>query len=312
MSSAVSKPRHFHRSVDGILILDKPLGLSSNEALQRARRVFGALKAGHGGSLDPLASGLLPVCFGHATKVCGNLLGATKTYEVTLQLGERTASGDLETAVVDRAPIPALESLQIEQVLAGFLGAQTQVPPMHSALRIDGRRLYELARQGQSIEREARHIRIDDIRLHRWESPELAFEVRCSKGTYIRSLAEDIAGRLGTLAYVKALRRTAVSPFGAERMVSFEQLQSLDPEQLDQWLLPVDTAFACDPKLTLTEAQLGRFLLGQALTQLEFPSAGQVCVYGPDGRFIGLAASLDGRLQPSRLFIDVEAGRARP
>ncbi|MET0657926.1 MAG: tRNA pseudouridine(55) synthase TruB [Steroidobacteraceae bacterium] len=302
-----SRPRRFHRTVDGILLLDKPLGLSSNEALQRVRGLYGALKAGHGGSLDPLASGLLPVCFGQATKVCGNLLGATKTYRVTLRLGERTASGDLETPIIDSAPVPRLSLAQVETVLGSFVGISTQVPPMHSAIRVDGKRLYELARQGQSIEREARQITIAAMTLVQWSAPDLAIEVSCSKGTYIRSLAEDIAERLGTIAHVKALRRTSVAPFHAARMQTLEALEGADQGQRDAILLPVDTAFSDDPKITLSQAQLDRFIRGQALTDLDCPVAAQVCVYGPERQFIGLAASRDGRVQPSRLFIDVTA-----
>jgi tRNA pseudouridine55 synthase len=301
------RPRRFHRVVDGILLLDKPLGLSSNEALQRVRALYGALKAGHGGSLDPLASGLLPVCFGHATKVCGFLLGASKTYVVTLQLGERTPSGDLETEVIERREVPQLEEAQVIRVLDGFLGVSAQVPPMHSAIRVDGRRLYELARKGQSIEREARQITIQDARLLRWAPPELEIEVTCSKGTYIRSLAEDLAARLGTIAYVKALRRTGVSPFDEGKMHTLESLEEVDPATRDAWLLPVDTPFAADPRVFLTQRQLDCFLRGQALLDVQCPTAEQVCVYGPDGRFIGLAASREGRVQPSRLFVDVTA-----
>ncbi|MET0166037.1 MAG: tRNA pseudouridine(55) synthase TruB, partial [Vicinamibacterales bacterium] len=300
-----SRPRRFHRVVDGILLLDKPLGLSSNEALQRVRALYGALKAGHGGSLDPLASGLLPVCFGQATKVCGTLLGATKTYRVTLRLGERTASGDLETDIVERAPVPPLTQAHIETVLASFIGISTQVPPMHSALRVDGKRLYELARQGHSIEREARQIAIDTASLLSWAMPDLQIEVSCSKGTYIRSLAEDIARQLGTIAHVTALRRTSVSPFQAGQMQTLEALAEATSQERDAALLPLDTTFTADPKITLTEAQLERFLRGQTLVEPACPEAPQVCVYGPGGRFIGLAASSSGRLQPSRLFVDV-------
>lgn len=297
--------RRFHRVVDGILLLDKPLGLSSNEALQRVRGLYGALKAGHGGSLDPLASGLLPVCFGQATKVCGLLLGATKTYIVTLQLGERTPSGDLETQVVERHSIPPLTIPDIEAVLSGFLGVSTQVPPMHSAIRVDGRRLYELARQGRSIERESREITIGAAKLLRWAEPELEIEVSCSKGTYIRSLAEDLAARLGTIAYVKALRRTGVSPFDGGQMRTWDTLESAAEAVRDGWLLPLDTPFAGDPKVALSQPQFERFVRGQAVTDPDCPPAPEVCVYAPDGRFVGLAASRDGRVQPLRLFIDV-------
>ena len=302
---SIPRPRRFHRVVDGILLLDKPLGLSSNEALQRVRALYGALKAGHGGSLDPLASGMLPVCFGQATKVCGTLLGATKTYCVTLQLGERTTSGDLETAIIARQPVPDLTEAKIEGVLDSFLGVSSQVPPMHSAIRIDGKRLYELARRGHSVEREAREITILAIQLLRWASPELEIEVSCSKGTYIRTLAEDLALRLGTIAYVKALRRTGVSPFEAHPMHTLDSLEGADAVQRDAVLLPVDTSFAADPRVTLTQLQLERFIRGQAVLDVSCPSTQQVCVYGPEGRFVGLAASDAGRLQPLRLFIDV-------
>jgi tRNA pseudouridine55 synthase len=300
-----SRPRRFHRVVDGILLLDKPLGLSSNEALQRVRGLYGALKAGHGGSLDPLASGLLPVCFGQATKVCGHLLGATKTYRVTLRLGERTASGDLETEIIERAAVPALTEAQIDAVLASFVGVSTQVPPMHSAIRVRGKRLYELAREGQSIERAPRPIVIDAIRRLAWSAPDLTIEVVCSKGTYIRSLGEDIAARLGTIAHVTVLRRTAVAPFQSDHMHTLEALEAATVEQRDAWLLPVDTAFASDFKVRLTQAQLERFIRGQSLSEPGCPEADRLCVYGPTGQFIGLAVGRGGRLQPSRLFVDV-------
>jgi tRNA pseudouridine55 synthase len=249
------------------------------------------------------------VCFGQATKVCGYLLGATKTYRVTLQLGERTASGDLETAVIEQAAVPDLQPGRIQEVLESFLGAQSQVPPMHSAIRIQGKRLYELARQGRSIERESRAITIHSIQLQRWSAPELTFEVACSKGTYIRSLAEDVAQRLGTLAYVKDLRRTAVSPFYAGQMRTLEQLQAIAAEDLDGCLLPVDTVFAGAPKLTLSPGDLGRFVRGQVVAETAGPKAEQVCVYDGAGRFVGLGSTLDGGLQPSRLFIDVDSTR---
>ncbi|HEY8538756.1 MAG TPA: tRNA pseudouridine(55) synthase TruB, partial [Steroidobacteraceae bacterium] len=198
----MAKPRRFHRDIDGILLLDKALGLSSNAALQQARELFGAKKAGHAGSLDPLATGMLPVCFGQATKVCGRLLNAGKRYRVSVQLGARTESLDCETEVVERAPVPPLTREHVERVLASFLGEQEQVPPMHSALKRDGQRLYELARRGESVERPSRRITIKAISLLDLGTDRLDFDVSCSKGTYIRSLAADIAQRLGTLGYV--------------------------------------------------------------------------------------------------------------
>jgi tRNA pseudouridine55 synthase len=301
------RQRRFHRAVDGILLLDKPVGLTSNEALQRARRLYGALKAGHGGSLDPLASGLLPVCFGQATKVCGALLDATKTYRVTIQLGARTASGDLEADIIERQPVPPLTESQIQDVLTTFLGVTMQIPPMYSAVRIEGRRLYELARQGRSVERSPRPINISSIQLLRWESPELDIEVSCSKGTYIRVLAEDVATRLGTVAYVKALRRTAVLPFDAQHLRSLDELEQAAPEVRDGWLLPVDTTFAAYPQVWLSPEQLDRFIRGQSVPNAGHPAAKHIRVYGPEGTFIGLGVGTEGRLQPSRLFVEVEA-----
>lgn len=301
--------RRFYRDVDGILLLDKPLGLSSNAALQQVRGLFGALKAGHAGSLDPLASGLLPVCFGQATKVCGRLLNSGKTYLVTVQLGARTESLDCETEVIERAAIPALDEAGTDAVLASFLGEQDQVPPMHSALKQDGKRLYELARRGESVERQPRRITIHGIQRGRLGADQLEFEVRCSKGTYIRSLAADIAAKLGTLGYVAALRRLTVEPFAGLPMHTFEALEarlgSGPADVLDSLLLTADAAFQ-----DLASTQLGRdgerdLLRGQAVSTLTPVSAGLLRAYGPNGRFLGLVEGQpDGRVQPVRLFAE--------
>ena len=202
----MSKPRRFHRDVDGILLLDKAFGLSSNAALQQVRELFGAKKAGHAGSLDPLATGLLPVCFGQATKVCGRLLDAGKRYRVDVQLGARTESLDCETEIIERAAVPALTDELVDRVLAGFLGEQDQVPPMHSALKHAGQRLYALARRGESVERATRRITIASISRLALSADRLELEVSCSKGTYIRSLAADVAARLGTLGFAARRR----------------------------------------------------------------------------------------------------------
>ena len=196
----MSKPPRFYRDISGILLLDKALGVSSNAALQQVRALFNAAKAGHAGSLDPLASGLLPVCFGQATKVCGRLLNSGKTYRVLVQLGARTESGDGETEVIERVAVPPLDERAVDAVLAAFVGEQDQIPPMHSALKFEGKRLYELARRGESVEREPRRIAIHRMARVRFERDELEFDVYCSKGTYIRTLAADIAERLGTSA----------------------------------------------------------------------------------------------------------------
>lgn len=307
----MSKPRRFWRDVNGIVLLDKPLGLSSNAALQQVRALFAASKAGHAGSLDPLASGLLPICFGQATKVCGRLLDAAKTYVVDVQLGARTESLDGETEVIERAPVPALTLAQVESVLASFLGPQEQIPPMHSALKHQGQRLYELARRGESIERTSRRIIIHSIRAIEVKSDRLEFEVRCSKGTYIRSLAHDIAARLGTLGYLAGLRRTSVDPFDGQPMHTMEALTAIhreSPTALDRLLLPADIAFSDLPRVQLGEGGTQMLLLGQAVaTESPVKPGVGVRAYDSSGRFLGLAEGRsDGRLQPVRLFVSTE------
>lgn len=302
--------RRFHRDVDGILLLDKPLGLSSNAALQQARVLFGARKAGHAGSLDPLASGLLPICFGHATKVCGRLLDASKTYLVDVQLGARTESLDCETEVVERAPVPALDDATVDAVLNSFLGEQEQVPPMHSALKFQGQRLYELARRGESIERTPRRITIHSIERRRLQGDRLEFEVSCSKGTYIRSLAADIARKLGTLGYLAGLRRSAVEPFAGSAMYTLEQLEASrscgGPADLDQLLLGADFAFGELGSVRLDPEATRILLLGQAVQAIGPAGPGTARAYDPQGRFLGLVEGQpDGRVRPVRLFVPV-------
>src|SRR6202050_3937088 len=232
--------------IHGILLLDKPLGLSSAGAVARVKRLFGARKAGHTGSLDPLASGMLPICFGEATKFGAQLLDADKTYRVTVRLGERTPSADRESEVIERRELPQLSALKLEQALEEFPREYSQVPPMHSAIKQDGRPLYEYARAGQWRERAPRSIVIHELRLLDWQAPDLSFDVRCTKGAYIRVLAEDLAAQLGTIGHLAALRRIAVAPFAAERQWSLEALESLSVMQRHEALLPVDAALcAC-------------------------------------------------------------------
>lgn len=309
----MSKSRRFHRDVDGILLLDKALGVSSNAALQQVRELYGAVKAGHAGSLDPLASGLLPVCFGQATKVCGRLLNSGKTYRVLVQLGELTPSGDGETEVSERAPVPTLTAGSVDAVLAAFLGDQQQVPPMHSALKFAGKRLYELARRGESVERPPRSIFIHRIQRLSAEdqlgSGRLEFDVHCSKGTYVRTLAADIAARLGTLGYVKGLRRLSVDPFGERPMFTLDDLAAAPPETLSARLLAVDTAFTDLPRLDLDGAAEHSLLLGQTVVAQIAAVAGESRLYGGGGRFLGLGEGQEGgRIKPLRLF--VAAGRS--
>lgn len=307
----MSKPRRFYRDIDGILLLDKALGLSSNAALQEARALFGAKKAGHAGSLDPLASGVLPVCFGQATKVCGRLLNSGKTYRVRVRLGARTASGDLETEVVERAPIPALTEDRVAAVLREFEGEQMQVPPMHSALKFEGKRLYELARRGETVERAARRIVLRDLRCVSITSESVEFDVHCSKGTYIRSLASDFAVRLGTLGYVEGLRRLSVDPFGGQPIYTLDELLPLSHEERVARLLGADAAFGDLPRIDLDEDEERRILLGQTITAGKseaYPQGARA--YGRAGRFIGLLTSEPGgKVRPTRLFTASEDQR---
>jgi tRNA pseudouridine55 synthase len=299
------RERRFHRDVSGILLLDKPLGLSSNAALQQVRVLYGALKAGHAGSLDPLASGALPVCFGHATKVCGRLLNSAKTYRVGVRLGARTESGDRETPISERADIPELSEAVVDGVLASFEGDQLQIPPMHSALKFEGKRLYELARRGESVERPARPIVIHDISRVNLGPDWLEFDVHCSKGTYIRSLAADIAVRLGTLGYVESLRRLSVDPFGKFPMHTIEALAGLADVDRDRQLLSADVAFG-ELESVILPGDAERLLLqGQPVRTGKPEPEVQLRAYTEAGEFLGIVAGCpDGRVRPIRLFVD--------
>ena len=305
----MSKPGRYYRPIDGILLLDKALGFSSNAALQQVRALFNAAKAGHAGSLDPLASGLLPVCFGQATKVCGRLLSSGKTYRVLVQLGARTESGDGETEVIERAAVPPLDDRAVEPVLAAFLGEQQQVPPMHSALKFEGKRLYELARRGESVEREPRKIVIHRIARVRLEGDELEFDVYCSKGTYIRTLAADIATRLGTIGYVRGLRRLSLDPFNDLPMYTLERLTALAPEARDALLLQADRAFLDLPQVDLADDAVAGLLQGRTVAARQRAAPGELRAYDGRGRFLGMVQGApDGRVQPVRLFVDVAGG----
>ena len=305
----MSKPSRFYRDISGILLLDKALGVSSNTALQQVRALYNAAKAGHAGSLDPLASGLLPVCFGQATKVCGRLLSSGKTYRVLVQLGARTESGDGETEVIERAAVPPLDDRAVEAVLAAFLGEQQQVPPMHSALKFEGKRLYELARRGESVEREPRAIVIHRIARVRLEGDELEFDVYCSKGTYIRTLAADIAAGLGTIGYVRGLRRLSLDPFDDLPMYTLEQLTGLSPEARDALLLQPDRAFLDLPQVDLADDAVEGLLQGRTVAARQRAAPGELRAYDDRGRFLGMVQGApDGRVRPVRLFVDVAGG----
>jgi tRNA pseudouridine55 synthase len=291
--------------IHGILLLDKPLGLSSAGAVARVKRLFNARKAGHTGSLDPLASGLLPICFGEATKFGAQLLDADKTYRVTVRFGERTPSADRESEVIERRELPPYSRAQFAQALADFPRQYAQIPPMHSALKQDGKPLYEYARAGITRERSPRDIVIHDMRLLDWQAPDLSFDVRCTKGTYIRVLAEDLATQLGTIAHLAALRRLEVAPFGAEPQWSFEALESMSPAQRQEVLLPVDAALAGWRRLDLSLNGVSAFRQGQTISVPE-QTPGTVRIYADGLGFLGLGEIEPvGRLVPLRLISSV-------
>nr|WP_203594750.1 tRNA pseudouridine(55) synthase TruB [Wenzhouxiangella limi] len=288
--------------VSGILLLDKPVGLSSNAALGRAKHALGMRKAGHTGTLDPLASGLLVLCFGEATKVAGYLLDGDKTYRAEVRLGVTTETDDAEGAVVESRPVPVLDEEAVERALAGFRGAIEQVPPMYSALKRDGERLYQLARRGETVERPARAVTVHDLVLLSRKDDRIELRVRCSKGTYIRSLARDLGEQLGCGAHLSALRRTHSEPFDIADAVDLEALLAMDSADARARLKPPDQALLQLPAIELDPDQAARVLNGQRLAGLATAAEGLVRLYAPQG-FIGIGQS-DGRgaLQPKRLF----------
>jgi len=289
-------------TADGILLLDKPSGITSNAALGRAKRIVGIRKAGHTGTLDPLASGLLVLCFGQATKVAGFLLDADKTYQAGLRLGVTTDSEDAEGEVVERKPVPELSEPQIEAVLERFRGPIEQVPPMHSALKHEGRRLYELARKGETVARPPRAVVIHELELTGRDGDVLRLSVRCSKGTYVRSLARDIGDALACGAHLSALRRTASGPFEIRDAVSLEALESLESDQARALLLPPDAALEHLAAIELEPQQAQRLAQGQRLAGLPASHSGRVRIYRA-GDFLGVG-EMDGagHLRPVRLF----------
>ncbi len=295
------------RELHGIVLLDKAAGLSSNQALQQVKRLFGAAKAGHTGSLDPLATGLLPICFGKATRISGLLLEADKSYTVCARLGQRTDTADAEGVVIEQRPVPELELAAVQAVVARFLGEVEQVPPMHSALKHQGQRLYALARKGIEVERPARRVRFDWIRVERLEGATLCLALRCSKGAYVRTLVEDIGEALGCGAHVISLRRSGLGPFMDEpRMVTFAELEALaeaGQDALDRVILPTDSALGGYPAITLDADSTFYIRHGHPVFVPHAPSEGWFRIYGADGLFLGLGEVLDdGRVAPRRLL----------
>ncbi len=288
--------------MNGILLLDKPSGLSSNAALQRVRRLMGADKAGHVGSLDPLATGMLPICLGEATKVAGDITAARKRYQFVIGLGRRTATGDLEGEVVEEGPVPVLTRAAVELALDHFRGSQSQVPPMYSALKREGQPLYKLARAGVTVERAPRPIEISELSLLGMGDAQLELTALCSKGTYIRVLAEDIARQLGTCGHVTALRRLYVEPFDHAPMVTLGEVESSCQHGAGPAMIAADEALPTMPQVHLPAELAGRLAHGQTVA-VGGAAAGKVRLYDPQGRFMGLGeADGQGQVRPRRLF----------
>jgi tRNA pseudouridine55 synthase len=293
------------RPVHGVLLLDKPVGLSSNDALQKARRLLDAEKAGHTGTLDPLASGLLPLCFGAATKFSQASLDADKRYLATLGLGRTTTTGDLEGVTALERPVQ-LDRAEIDAALARFTGPIDQRPPMHSALKHEGRALYEYAREGREIERQARRVIVHSIELLSWAGPTLALDVRCSKGTYIRTLAEDLGEALGCGAHLAALRRTASGPLSIDDAITLDALAELSPGDREARLKAPDALLAEWPEWRLSAAEAARFLTGLR-RRVDAPDEPRVRVYGPGQKsLLGAAHITAGELIPDRLLSPLE------
>lgn len=295
------------RDVNGILLLDKPAGITSNDALQQVKRLYFARKAGHTGSLDPLASGVLPICMGEATKVSAFLLDADKRYEVRCQLGVRTATADAEGEVLETRPVADYSDQQIEAVLKQFRGEIEQVPPMYSALKHEGQRLYKLARQGVEVEREARPVTIYELTMTGRGADWVDIRVHCSKGTYVRTLAEDIGERLGCGAHVSELRRTAVGPYADEgQLVTLDRLRELkanDMPAMDKLLLPLETALTQWPGVELSADAAFYLRQGQPVLVPRAPTSGWVRLYVGNRSFLGMGEILDdGRVAPRRLI----------
>jgi len=294
------------RAVNGILLLDKPLGISSNAALQQVKRLFNAQKAGHTGSLDNLATGLLPICLGEATKISSYLLDADKQYRAVCKLGETTTTADGEGDVLQSRSFEHVTLKQIKALLPKFTGNLQQVPPMYSALKRDGQPLYKLARAGKTVEREPRPITIYSLDIVNFAPPLLEIDVRCSKGTYVRTLAEDIGEELGCGAHLGQLRRTGVGDFSD--MLDLEYLQTTAEqgwEALDALLLPTETGLPDWPEIHLNSTITDWVLQGQAVQVPRAPAEGMVKLFDAKQSFIGIGAVLDdGRIGPKRLFVN--------
>ncbi len=296
MTMSNSPKKIKRRRLDGVLLFDKPKNVSSNQILQKVKYLFRAEKAGHAGTLDPMATGLLPICFGEATKFNHQLLNNTKSYQFTCQLGDRTDTGDAEGTIIDSKSIPTLSYNYIENILEKFMGDIQQTPPMYSALHHKGKRLYELAREGKEVEREARTIHIHSLILNHFDDHSFTATVTCSKGTYVRVLAEDIANAMETYGYLTTLRRLSIEPYRAPELVSLEMIEAEITAQhnIDHFLLPVDSALINYPILTFDEHTTDRIKKGQKIRLENELLESYYRLYDDKNNFLGLGE----RFQP--------------
>ena len=311
----MSRPRRRGRDIHGVLLLDKPQGLSSNDALQKVTRLYNANRAGHTGALDPLATGMLPICLGEATKFSQFLLDSDKRYRVIARLGQRTDTSDADGQIVQERPVNFTQA-QLDAALDSFRGDIKQVPSMYSALKYQGKKLYEYARQGIEVPREARSITVYDLQFIRWEGDELELEIHCSKGTYIRTITDDLGELLGCGAHVIYLRRLQVATYPIERMVTLEQLNELleqaqaqevaPGELLDPLLMPMDSPVENYPEVNLLPVVAGYVKQGQPVQVAGAPASGMVRITeGEERKFIGVGdIADDGRVAPRRLVVE--------
>jgi tRNA pseudouridine55 synthase len=311
----MSRPRRRGRDIHGVLLLDKPQGLSSNDALQKVKRLYNANRAGHTGALDPLATGMLPICLGEATKFSQFLLDSDKRYRVIARLGQRTDTSDADGQIVQERPVSFTQS-QLDTALDSFRGDIKQVPSMYSALKYQGKKLYEYARQGIEVPREARSITVYELQFIRWEGDELELEIHCSKGTYIRTITDDLGELLGCGAHVIYLRRLQVATYPTERMVTLEQLNELleqahrqeiaPAELLDPLLMPMDSPVENYPEVNLLPVVAGYVKQGQPVQVAGAPASGMVRITeGEERKFIGVGdIADDGRVAPRRLVVE--------
>ena len=298
-------------NINGILLLDKPLDVTSNGVLQRVKRLFVAKKAGHTGSLDPLATGMLPICFGEATKLCQYLLDSDKYYRVTAKLGERTATGDAEGDVIATAPVEGVTPERIEAIMQQFMGLIEQVPPMYSAIKFQGQPLYKLARRGIEVERKSRTVTIHSLRLLGSDATSFEFDVHCTKGTYVRTLVDDMGLVLGCGAHVGALRRTAVAPYQTCAMVTLDELEAVKAESgvdaLKRYLLPLESSVQSLPSIQLSTAATFYLRMGQPVMATQVKTNGLIRIFSDNGDFMGIGEMLDdGRVTPKRLLAQAQ------